>query len=311
MPSPSHGTRPRWACHCQQARVPRGLLSGQPYESVRRAGQLGRISVLEGLLRSVSMLPLGRGGGQGPEKGGRCWCGDHLRLGGEKAVGRNLSEGPMDGKGPASWIMHILSRAPAGAALRAEVHSPTPLWGVILSNSSASGNIPWTVAQGHILEFLLQMGWVWPWGSSQPQPVLSQAHIRFKPTLSQQKSPGQEDTVLNGNFIIRYDVNRTLSGGSIQVCGLQARIGATRKSIHTQGLELTCSRRKGKVTAPTHQCEPVAAQTKNKQFCYVVPETIFFWRHRSFISAKEMPCRIFLIALADRRLTVQFDVQWQ
>lgn len=165
--------------------------------------------------------------------------------------------------------MHILSRAPAGAALRAEVHSPTPLWGVILSNSSASGNIPWTVAQGHILEFLLQMGWVWPWGSSQPQPVLSQAHIRFKPTLSQQKSPGQEDTVLNGNFIIRYDVNRTLSGGSIQVCGLQARIGATRKSIHTQGLELTCSRRKGKVTAPTHQCEPVAAQTKNKQFCYV------------------------------------------
>ncbi|XP_025771748.1 inter-alpha-trypsin inhibitor heavy chain H4 [Puma concolor] len=44
----------------------------------------------------------------------------------------------------------------------------------------------------------------------------TKAHIRFKPTLSQQKSPGQEDTVLNGNFIIRYDVNRTLSGGSIQ-----------------------------------------------------------------------------------------------
>ncbi|XP_011277833.3 inter-alpha-trypsin inhibitor heavy chain H4 isoform X1 [Felis catus] len=45
----------------------------------------------------------------------------------------------------------------------------------------------------------------------------TKAHIRFKPTLSQQKSPGQEDTVLNGNFIIRYDVNRTLSGGSIQI----------------------------------------------------------------------------------------------
>ncbi|XP_039099528.1 inter-alpha-trypsin inhibitor heavy chain H4 [Hyaena hyaena] len=45
----------------------------------------------------------------------------------------------------------------------------------------------------------------------------TKAHIRFKPTLSQQKSPGQEDTVVNGNFIIRYDVNRTLSGGSIQI----------------------------------------------------------------------------------------------
>lgn len=185
---------------------------------------------------------------------------------------------PHGWKGAASWITHILSLAPAGAALRAEVHSPTLLWRVILSNSSVSGNIPWTVAQGHILEFLLQMGWVWPWGSSQPQPFLPQAHIRFKPTLSQQKSPGQEDTVVNGNFIIRYDVNRTLSGGSIQVCGLQARMGATRKSIHAQELELACSRRKGRITTSTLQCEPVAAQTKNKQFYYVVPKTIFFWR---------------------------------
>uniref|UniRef100_A0A673U5Y2 Inter-alpha-trypsin inhibitor heavy chain 4 n=1 Tax=Suricata suricatta TaxID=37032 RepID=A0A673U5Y2_SURSU len=45
----------------------------------------------------------------------------------------------------------------------------------------------------------------------------TKAHIRFKPTLSQQKSPGGEDTVVNGNFIIHYDVNRTLSGGSIQI----------------------------------------------------------------------------------------------
>lgn len=51
-----------------------------------------------------------------------------------------------------------------------------------------------------------------------------QAHIRFKPTLSQQqKSPEKQDTVLDGNFIVRYDVDRTVSGGSIQVCGLQAR----------------------------------------------------------------------------------------
>uniref|UniRef100_A0A8C4M8N9 Inter-alpha-trypsin inhibitor heavy chain 4 n=1 Tax=Equus asinus asinus TaxID=83772 RepID=A0A8C4M8N9_EQUAS len=47
---------------------------------------------------------------------------------------------------------------------------------------------------------------------------MTKAHIRFKPTLSQQrKSPEQQDTVLNGNFIVRYDVNRTVSGGSIQI----------------------------------------------------------------------------------------------
>ena len=57
-------------------------------------------------------------------------------------------------------------------------------------------------------------------GFSQIPPVLPQAHIQFKPVLSQQKSSGQQDTVLDGNFIVRYDVNRTISGGSIQVCGL-------------------------------------------------------------------------------------------
>ncbi|MCQ7614219.1 VIT domain-containing protein, partial [Salmonella enterica] len=46
----------------------------------------------------------------------------------------------------------------------------------------------------------------------------TKAHIQFKPTLAQQqKSPNQQDTILNGNFIVRYDVNRSLSGGSIQI----------------------------------------------------------------------------------------------
>ncbi|XP_059879764.1 inter-alpha-trypsin inhibitor heavy chain H4 [Delphinus delphis] len=47
----------------------------------------------------------------------------------------------------------------------------------------------------------------------------TKAHVRFRPTLSQQqKSPEQQqDTVLDGNFIVRYDVDRTVSGGSIQI----------------------------------------------------------------------------------------------
>ncbi|XP_076985121.1 inter-alpha-trypsin inhibitor heavy chain H4 isoform X2 [Tamandua tetradactyla] len=46
----------------------------------------------------------------------------------------------------------------------------------------------------------------------------TKAHIRFKPSLSQQqKSSQQQETVLDGNFIIRYDVNRTHSGGSIHI----------------------------------------------------------------------------------------------
>uniref|UniRef100_A0A8C6DHI6 Inter-alpha-trypsin inhibitor heavy chain 4 n=1 Tax=Moschus moschiferus TaxID=68415 RepID=A0A8C6DHI6_MOSMO len=46
----------------------------------------------------------------------------------------------------------------------------------------------------------------------------TKAHIRFKPTLSQQqKSPEKQDTVLDGNFLVRYDVDRTVSGGSIQI----------------------------------------------------------------------------------------------
>ncbi|XP_070216214.1 inter-alpha-trypsin inhibitor heavy chain H4 isoform X2 [Bos mutus] len=46
----------------------------------------------------------------------------------------------------------------------------------------------------------------------------TKAHVRFKPTLSQQqKYPEKQDTVLDGSFIVRYDVDRPLSGGSIQI----------------------------------------------------------------------------------------------
>ncbi|XP_036990612.2 inter-alpha-trypsin inhibitor heavy chain H4 isoform X1 [Artibeus jamaicensis] len=46
----------------------------------------------------------------------------------------------------------------------------------------------------------------------------TKAHIRFKPTVSQQqKSTEQQDTIVDGSFIVRYDVNRTLSGNSIQI----------------------------------------------------------------------------------------------
>ncbi|XP_040603740.1 inter-alpha-trypsin inhibitor heavy chain H4 isoform X2 [Mesocricetus auratus] len=46
----------------------------------------------------------------------------------------------------------------------------------------------------------------------------TKAHIRFKPTLSQQQqSQNEHDVVLDGNFIVRYDVDRSVSGGSIQI----------------------------------------------------------------------------------------------
>ncbi|XP_054990151.1 inter-alpha-trypsin inhibitor heavy chain H4 isoform X2 [Sorex araneus] len=46
----------------------------------------------------------------------------------------------------------------------------------------------------------------------------TKAHIQFKPTLTQQQtSPEQQGIVLDGHFIVRYDVNRSLSGGSIQI----------------------------------------------------------------------------------------------
>nr|XP_044991888.1 inter-alpha-trypsin inhibitor heavy chain H4 isoform X2 [Jaculus jaculus] len=46
----------------------------------------------------------------------------------------------------------------------------------------------------------------------------TKAHIQFKPTLAQQqKSPDKQETLLDGNFIVRYDVNRSRSVGSIQI----------------------------------------------------------------------------------------------
>ncbi|KAK9406268.1 inter-alpha-trypsin inhibitor heavy chain H4 [Crotalus adamanteus] len=46
----------------------------------------------------------------------------------------------------------------------------------------------------------------------------TKAHISFKPTLSQQrKNPESEETLLDGNFIIRYDVKRNVPVGDIQI----------------------------------------------------------------------------------------------
>ncbi|XP_051873134.1 inter-alpha-trypsin inhibitor heavy chain H3-like [Pristis pectinata] len=46
----------------------------------------------------------------------------------------------------------------------------------------------------------------------------TKAHVSFKPTLQQQrKCPDCHDTILDGSFMIRYDVNRDLSAGSIQI----------------------------------------------------------------------------------------------
>lgn len=48
----------------------------------------------------------------------------------------------------------------------------------------------------------------------------SQAHISFSPTLEQQrKCPGCEGTIIDGDFIIKYDVKREESLGEIQVSG--------------------------------------------------------------------------------------------
>ncbi|XP_042308686.1 inter-alpha-trypsin inhibitor heavy chain H4-like isoform X2 [Sceloporus undulatus] len=46
----------------------------------------------------------------------------------------------------------------------------------------------------------------------------TKAHITFKPTLSQQrKSPELEETLLDGDFLIRYDVKRSVTAGDIQI----------------------------------------------------------------------------------------------
>ncbi|XP_036594593.1 inter-alpha-trypsin inhibitor heavy chain H4-like [Trichosurus vulpecula] len=46
----------------------------------------------------------------------------------------------------------------------------------------------------------------------------TKAHIVFKPSVTQQqKEPGKLDTILDGNFIVRYDVNRATAAGDIQI----------------------------------------------------------------------------------------------
>ncbi|XP_078399467.1 inter-alpha-trypsin inhibitor heavy chain H3-like [Cetorhinus maximus] len=46
----------------------------------------------------------------------------------------------------------------------------------------------------------------------------TKGHVSFKPTLEQQrKCPDCHETILDGDFIIGYDVNRDLSAGSVQI----------------------------------------------------------------------------------------------
>ncbi|NWZ62084.1 ITIH4 inhibitor, partial [Acrocephalus arundinaceus] len=45
-----------------------------------------------------------------------------------------------------------------------------------------------------------------------------QAHILFKPTLDQQKKNSElDETLLNGDFVVRYDVKREATAGDIQI----------------------------------------------------------------------------------------------
>ncbi|NXD16158.1 ITIH4 inhibitor, partial [Nothocercus nigrocapillus] len=45
----------------------------------------------------------------------------------------------------------------------------------------------------------------------------TKAHILFKPTVDQQKNPDAGETLLNGDFIVRYDVERGATAGDIQI----------------------------------------------------------------------------------------------
>ncbi|XP_054831938.1 inter-alpha-trypsin inhibitor heavy chain H4 isoform X2 [Eublepharis macularius] len=46
----------------------------------------------------------------------------------------------------------------------------------------------------------------------------TKAHVSFKPTITQQrKSPDLEETLLDGDFLIRYDVQRSVAAGDIQI----------------------------------------------------------------------------------------------
>ncbi|CAJ0955716.1 unnamed protein product [Ranitomeya imitator] len=58
----------------------------------------------------------------------------------------------------------------------------------------------------------------------------TRAHVEFKPTLEQQrKCPSCSETLLDGDFIVQYDVNREKSAGNIQVTTKrERRAGADR-----------------------------------------------------------------------------------
>lgn len=48
--------------------------------------------------------------------------------------------------------------------------------------------------------------------------IAFQAHILFKPTIDQQKKNSElDETLLNGDFIVRYDVKREATAGDIEV----------------------------------------------------------------------------------------------
>lgn len=48
--------------------------------------------------------------------------------------------------------------------------------------------------------------------------IAFQAHILFKPTVDQQKvNPELDETLLNGDFLVRYDVKQVATAGDIQV----------------------------------------------------------------------------------------------
>lgn len=54
--------------------------------------------------------------------------------------------------------------------------------------------------------------------------IALQAHIVFKPTLDQQKKNSElDETLLNGDFVVRYDVKREATAGDIQVKKIETK----------------------------------------------------------------------------------------
>lgn len=61
---------------------------------------------------------------------------------------------------------------------------------------------------------------------------LPQAHISFCPTMDQQrKCPGCDGTLIDGDFLIKYDVNRAEALGDIQVSCVEYDTGSVLGSI--------------------------------------------------------------------------------